>query len=241
MADSKRTCIKCDNVVDAGYGKDTSNGFVCNDCLKKRRRALILLLVICALIAVAGYIIWQKNSKPKEVKPAVVEAPKVEESKVEVPEKPAFNLANTQAVRLTFDKPISEVGSFQSDFEKSVASAEQANANTVGIPTIATHYKFRRFSISKKDAALVQAFAEAYLKTDKTAVIVVEGYACSIGKRWANNWISKKRAQNVASKLVAAGIPQSNIEVKWYGETRNKEFRFPKRSAYRRAVVSIKE
>ena len=200
-----------------------------------------MLLVICALIAVAGYIIWQKNSKPKEVKPAVVETPKVEEPKVEVPEKPAFNLANTQAVRLTFDKPISEVGSFQSDFEKSVASAEQANANTVGIPTIATHYKFRRFSISKKDAALVQAFAEAYLKTDKTAVIVVEGYACSIGKRWANNWISKKRAQNVASKLVAAGIPQSNIEVKWYGETRNKEFRFPKRSAYRRAVVSTKE
>ena len=241
MADSKRTCIKCDNVVDAGYGKDTSNGFVCNDCLKKRRRALILLLVICALIAVAGYIIWQKNNnKPKDPQPAVVEAPKVE-PKVEVPEKPAFNLANTQAVRLTFDKPISEVGLFQSDFEKSVASAEQANANTVGIPTIATHYKFKRFGTNKNDVALLKAFAEAYLKTDKTAVIVVEGYACSIGKRWANNWISKKRAQNVASSLVAAGIPQSNIEVKWYGETRNKEFRFPKRSAYRRAVVSIKE
>lgn len=40
--------------------------------------------------------------------------------------------------------------------------------------------------------------------------------------------------------LTNAGIPEQNIEMKWYGKSRFGEFKYTDKSEYRRVTISVK-
>lgn len=75
-------------------------------------------------------------------------------------------------------------------------------------------------------------------QTNKEATILVEGYTCDLGG--VNFKLSEVRAKAVKKILVNAGIPENKIEVKWYGKSRFKEFKYSSKSEYRRVILSVK-
>ncbi len=87
---------------------------------------------------------------------------------------------------------------------------------------------------------LINEFAKNYLQTDKTATILVEGYACDLGDDTSNMKLSKDRAIAVKNVLVECGVAEDKIETKWYGESRYNELGYPSKEDHRRVNVSIK-
>ena len=65
-------------------------------------------------------------------------------------------------------------------------------------------------------------------------------YYITLGGVNLNNKLSEVRAKAVKKILVNAGIPENKIEVKWYGKSRFKEFKYSSKSEYRRVILSVK-
>ena len=57
----------------------------------------------------------------------------------------------------------------------------------------------------------------------------------------ANNIVSKNRATAVSDFMVSNGIPEDNIEIKWFGKSQNSKFDYPKMKDYRRVIIGIKK
>ena len=85
-----------------------------------------------------------------------------------------------------------------------------------------------------------EEYARVFGETNQEALIQVEGFACNIGTKEANDFISRKRAENVQKVLEQNGVLSKCVEVKWYGKSRNSEFKYESLSQYRRTEVSIK-
>ena len=68
----------------------------------------------------------------------------------------------------------------------------------------------------------------------------MEGFTCDLGSEALNNKLSEARAEAVKNILTKAGIPERNIEMKWYGKSRFGEFKYTDKSEYRRVTISVK-
>ncbi len=62
--------------------------------------------------------------------------------------------------------------------------------------------------------------AEAVMKNDPDAKLIVEGHTDSTGSAKLNDALSLKRAESVRSYLISRGIPRENIEAEGYGFSR---------------------
>jgi outer membrane protein OmpA-like peptidoglycan-associated protein len=67
-------------------------------------------------------------------------------------------------------------------------------------------------------AVLAQVVAD-YAR-DKPARVVIAGHADRSGTDAYNLALSEQRAQNVARALAARGVPQSALDVQWFGESK---------------------
>lgn len=67
----------------------------------------------------------------------------------------------------------------------------------------------------------------------------MEGFTCDLGGETLNNKLSEARAEVVKNILMNAGIPEQNIEMKWYGKSRFGEFKYSNKSDYRRVTISV--
>ena len=154
----------------------------------------------------------------------------------------SFNLSTATAVSspVSTQSPIANITDFHRALGKNVSDARKNGDGSILIPSIGAMFAINTNIFVGDGEEVVNAFADTYLKTNKTAMIVIEGYTCDLGEDRINTELSKLRAETAKSVLVEAGVPSDKIEIKWYGKTRNKEFSYKDISEYRRVIVSIK-
>ena len=154
----------------------------------------------------------------------------------------SFNLSTATAVSspVSTQSPIANITDFHRALGKNVSDARKNGDGSILIPSIGAMFAINTNIFVGDGEEVVIAFADTYLKTNKTAKIVIEGYTCDLGEDRINTELSKLRAETAKSVLVEAGVPSDKIEIKWYGKTRNKEFSYKDISEYRRVIVSIK-
>ena len=154
----------------------------------------------------------------------------------------SFNLSTATAVSspVSTQSPIANITDFHRALGKNVSDARKNGDGSILIPSIGAMFAINTNIFVGDGEEVVNAFADAYLMTNKTAMIVIEGYTCDLGEDRINTELSKLRAETAKSVLVEAGVPSEKIEIQWYGKTRNKEFSYKDISEYRRVIVSIK-
>ena len=231
-------CTKCGTEVPESESKKTSKGLLCKKCARKRTLAWVIPVVLVALAGATAAIVLttrEKSIDGFEKNTAVNDSVNVVVQDVS----DAFQLANAIAVApSTASEVAGNIESFKKLLEQSRAEAEEQNNGQITIPSIFTLFDYRSSVV--KDNALLKEYANAYSETNKEAKVLVEGYACNLGTDEVNNRISQERAENVKKMLAENGIPEENIEVKWYGKSRNAEFNYDSKEEYRRVIVSIK-
>ena len=134
----------------------------------------------------------------------------------------------------------SDIESFKRLMERNRQEAASSNEGKIVIPKIMLFFDFNSAELNASSLALLEEYARAFAETNQEAHIQVEGFACNIGTKEANDFISRKRAENVQKVLEQKSVPAKCVEVKWYGKSRNSEFKFESLSQYRRTEVSIK-
>ena len=236
-------CSRCHKQVPSANGVQKPNGFVCNECISKRKKQ-ILLATIGGVVVVVAILAWifSGNSKRTgegfegvgEIQDSVSLSVNTNEVKFDLSTATAVcSPASTQA-------PISNLTDFKNVFAQNVANATDENSKNIIIPSVSPLFEINTDHFINDGDVLVREFALAYNKTNKEATVIVEGYTCDLGGVNLNNKLSEVRAKTVKKILVDAGVPENKIEVKWYGKSRFNEFNYSTKSEYRRVILSVK-
>lgn len=231
-------CKKCGTQVSESESKKTSKGVLCKKCARKRTLMWVIPIALVVLAGAATAIVLSTREKSIdgfENNTAINDSINV----VVQDDSTLFQLADAIAVApSSASETASNIESFKKLLEQSRAEAEEQNNGQIVIPAIYTLFDYRSSVV--KDDALLKEYAKAYSETNKEAKVIVDGFACNIGTDDVNNRISHERAENVKRILADNGIPNENIEVKWYGKSRNSEFNYNTAEEYRRVTITIK-
>ena len=207
----------------------------------KKRKMIIGGAAIGAIILAGGYYYSTSSIRNGAGFDGVVQISDSMNVKVDSADV-SFNLSTATAVSspVSTQSPIANITDFHRALGKNVSDARKNGDGSILIPSIGAMFAINTNIFVGDGEEVVNAFADTYLKTNKTAMIVIEGYTCDLGEDRINTELSKLRAETAKSVLVEAGVPSDKIEIKWYGKTRNKEFSYKDISEYRRVIVSIK-
>ena len=139
-------------------------------------------------------------------------------------------------------------GSVELDRERYIAKADAIIKHLkdgtfkgdVGIPSLGVLFKIGKGDVLKYYQDMLDYFAELYLQTDQTSIVIVEGYSSEgiLG-------LSRRRGREVATYLSDKGIPRKNIRIRFFGNTKTRSGKFDKdigckgKGCYRRASVMI--
>lgn len=239
-------CTKCHKQVTPANGQQSSKGFICNECIsaqKKRKRTIIggscASLLVAAGIATGFYASAPSNRTASGFAGVgdITDSMTVNVDSV----KAAFDISTATAVSapVSTQAPISNIAEFKRIVENNIADAKNSKSTNIVIPSVGVMFEINTNYITN-GSDVVKELAKAFLKTDKKANILVEGFTCDLGSEQLNNNLSKLRAEAVRDILIDSGVPSDKIEIKWYGKSRYKDFNYPNKSDYRRVVVSIK-
>ena len=236
-------CSKCHKQVSSTDGVQKSNGFVCNECISKSKKR-ILLTAIGGVVVVAAIIVWVLTGNSKRTGEGFEGVGEIQDSvslSVNTNEV-KFDLSTATAVSspVSTQAPISNLADFKNVFAQNVADATDKNAKDIVIPSVSPLFEINTDHFINDGEALVREFSAVYNKTNKEATILVEGFTCDLGGTDLNNKLSEVRAETVKKILVNAGISENKIEVKWYGKSRFNEFKYSDKSEYRRVILSVK-
>ncbi len=236
-------CSKCHKYVSTSNGVQSASGFVCNECKNKSKKRLMMgliggVLVISAIIAGLGLTDKKPAGDGFDGIGTIDDSISVSVSQNKV----KFDLATATAVSssVTTQAPISNLDEFKRVLAQNITNAENENSTSIELPAISPLFAINTNYFVKDGEALVKEFASVYSKTNKTATILVKAYTCDLGGARLNEKLSETRAIAVKNVLVKAGIPETNIELKWYGKSRYNDFTYSDKSEYRRVILSIK-
>lgn len=237
-------CSKCHTKVASSERVQTSKGFVCTKCSSKEKKKKVITCVAIAVIAAVAVGSWFAfGNSPRtgegfngigEVTDSMSLA--VDSNNVNI------NLATMTAASssVSTQAPVSNLAGFKHELDRNVATASKGNEKQLIIPSVSPLFEINTNYFTGDGEALVKEFASAFAKTNKKAKLMVEGYTCDLGGDAMNENLSKSRAEAVKNILVQAGVPEEQIEVKWYGKSRFKNFKYSDKSEYRRVVLSVK-
>lgn len=240
-------CTKCHKQVIPTNGQQAHKGFVCNECIaaqRKRKRNIIggscASLLVAAGIATGIYV----SSPTDRTVSGFAGVGEIADSMV----------VNVDSTKVTFDMstatatsalvstqaPISNIAEFKRAVKNNIADAKNGKFSNIVIPSVGTMFEINTNYFVNGGEDVVKELAQTFLKTNKQATILVEGYTCDFGGEQLNTTLSKLRAEAVKKLLVDVGVPSDKIETKWYGKSRYKDFNYPNKSDYRRVIVSIR-
>lgn len=236
-------CSKCHNQVPPTDGVQTSKGFVCTECSKKAKKRLYMGSALGAIVVIAlgAWFAFGNSSRTGEGFGGVGEITdsmslSVDSNKVNI------NLETMTAASssVSTQAPVANLADFKHELDKNIATASKGGAKQIVIPAVSTLFEINTNYFAGDGEALVKEFASTFGKTNKEAKLLVEGYTCDLGGNVLNENLSKSRAEAVKNLLVQAGVPEGQIEIKWYGKSRFKDFKYSDKSEYRRVVLSVK-
>lgn len=236
-------CSKCHKQVSQTDGVQKLNGFVCNECISKGRKR-ILLTSIGFVILLTAIIIWAFCSNNKRTGEGFEGVKGIQDSvslSININEV-KFDLSTATAVSspVSTQTPISNLSDFKNVFAQNVTNATDEKSKVIVIPSVSLLFEINTNHIINDGEVLVREFASAYNRTNKKATIFIEGFTCDLGGVNLNNKLSKVRAETVKQILTDASIPEDKLEVRWYGKSRFNEFRYSHKSEYRRVILSVK-
>lgn len=233
-------CVRCQ--LDASQGKETSKGFVCNDCIKKEQRKKALLWGGLAALLIAGGVTYYFVNQKSEPLEGFNQGGYNDTIAVHTnQETPSYDLGNTTAIPVPVEagSVATNIEAFTRVMEQNLQTAEANKVTQLAIPPIATMFSIGSDELRPEGIALLKEYLKYYLKTNREATILVEGYTCDIGTPTDNQKLSEKRTQAVAS-ILAESVPQSKIETIGYGESKYSTLNLPTKEDHRRVVISIK-
>ena len=236
-------CSKCHKEVASTEGETKPSGFICNDCLKKKKRTLVIggLCGLAVVAIAAALLLTNKQSKTGtgfngvgEIKDSMELSVGTNNVNINLSTKTAAsNSVSPQA-------PISNLSSFKHVLSQNIEKSKKDKSGKLLIPAVSPLFGINTNYFVGDGEALVKEFASTFAKTDKKAKLLVEGFTCDLGSEALNNKLSEARAEAVKNILTNAGIPEQNIEMKWYGKSRFGEFKYTDKSEYRRVTISVK-
>lgn len=247
---SLKQCVKCQKNVSEQAGVQKKEGFMCNECeasnQKKSSNTKKAFWAIGSIIVlvVAGFGITNLISNKKSSAQGFEGVASIHDNvKVEV-EAPTvtFDLATAtvQSSPVEASSVANDIASFKRIMSQNVEDAKASDINTITIPSVFILFNFESANLNSDAKALLREYADTYSQTDKSATILIEGYACSTGSNTVNNWVSEERTKAVKNAFVSAGVPEDNVEIHWYGKSNNQNFSYSTTSEYRRVNISIK-
>lgn len=235
-------CSKCHKSVLSTNGTQKSTGFVCNECGNRQKKNLVIGAVggVLAIIALVAWMVVENKQRTGdgfagvgEIQDSVSVSVSSNDIKFEI------SATTATGASISTQNPVSNLEDFKHIFMQNVDNAEKEHSNELVIPSISTLFNINTNHFINEGEILVKEFAHAYSKTNKKATLLVEGYTCDLGDDILNENLSKMRAKTVQNILIDAGIPEKMIELKWYGESRYKEFNYSDKSKYRCVILSI--
>lgn len=237
-------CSKCHKKVVPTEGEVKPRGFICNECLKKQKKRTMVLGGLCVLAVVAiaaAFLLTNKQSKTGSGFDGVGEIKDSMELSVDS-NNVSINLASKTAVSnsVSAQAPISDLSSFKHVLSDNIVTSNKDKSGKLVIPSVSPLFGINTNYFIGDGEALVKEFASTFAKTDKKAKLLVEGFTCDLGSVVLNNKLSETRAEAVKNILINAGVPEQNIEMKWYGKSRFAEFKYADKSEYRRVIISVK-
>ena len=244
----KVKCMSCQKEINPKDAQKQGENYVCNECMAKKKMKANLLIIGGILLAcvIAGLVIWRmiaNNDEERRIASGFEGVTEINDSinvKVEAP-KVEFNLATSTltSIPVTVQAPIDNIEEFKRVLAKSVETAEQSNSQSLALPVVAIMFNFNSSEISKAGEDLLKEISKVYNESSKRGKVVINGYACNIGDDQPNNYISQLRAENVKKELIKDGISEANIEIHWYGKSKNSEFQLSKNEDYRRVLITF--
>lgn len=236
-------CSKCHKKVAPTEGEVKPRGFICDECLKKKKKRTMVLGGLCGLAVVAiasAFLLTNKQSKTGTGFDGVGEIKDSMELSVDS-NNVSINLASKTAVSnsVSAQAPISDLSSFKHVLSDNIVTSNKDKSGKLVIPSVSPLFGINTNYFVGNGEALVKEFASTFAKTDKKAKLLVEGFTCDLGSVVLNNKLSEARAEAVKNILIDAGVPEQNIEMKWYGKSRFAEFKYADKSEYRRVIISV--
>lgn len=238
--EEKIKCSVCGKEVPTNeVVKDKKGNVICKNCKKKsQKRVLVWCLILLAKAAIAAGIYYYVSTRPIEGNDQSIA---IETPTIEIQDVPEFNIAETTPIAPSaIGQTIDNLQSFKELMEQNIAEAKEDNSSNIEIPNVSALFAFNSAKLNFAGQELICEFINAYKQTNQQNHIVINGYACNIGPNYANNYISKERANIVKDFLIANGISEDKVEVNWYGKTMNHSFNYEKISDYRRVIIGIK-
>ena len=235
--EGKILCSVCGKEFSANeVSKNKKGNYICKKCRKKR--VILWCAIIAALIAAAIGVYCYVSNRPIEGNDQSI---MIETPDIEIQEQPEFKLSEaTPIAPSSVGQTIDNLKSFKELMAQNIAAAQESNAKSIEIPCISALFAFNSAKMDAIGKDLILEFISAYKQTNQQAKITINGYACNIGTNEANNTVSQARAKAVGDFMVSNGIPEENIEIKWFGKSMNSMFDYPEMKDYRRVIIGIK-
>ncbi|HET6467049.1 MAG TPA: OmpA family protein [Geminicoccaceae bacterium] len=105
-------------------------------------------------------------------------------------------------------------------FEEAMAGIEQAAAS--GIEDVfVVFFAFDRADITPVAQAILDDVVQAW-RDGRPSRIILAGHADRAGPADYNMRLSERRARSVAAVLAAQGVPDTTLDIQWFGETQNR-------------------
>ena len=235
--EGKILCSVCGKEFSANeVSKNKKGNYICKKCRKKR--VILWCAIIVALIAAAIGVYCYVSNRPIEGNDQSI---MIETPDIEIQELPEFKLSEATTIApSSVGQTIDNLKSFKELMAQNIAAAQESNAKSIEIPCISALFAFNSAKMDAVGKDLILEFISAYKQTNQQAKITINGYACNIGTNEANNTVSQARAKAVGDFLVSNGIPEENIDIKWFGKSMNSMFDYPEMKDYRRVIIGIK-
>lgn len=225
-----KKCTKCGRELPSESFSGSNS--ICNECQSKSKKKRNITIAGVALACLLGGGSYAYLSRPVEsfegIEEVVVEEPVFE-----------FDIAQATAINspISINGTVDNIESFKALFSQSLEAGKQGKTNTIVIPSIGI--LFNKNSAELINTELINEFVSAYMKTNKDANILVEGYACDLGSNEHNMTLSQSRAEVVKNHLESLGIASDRIVIRFYGEEQYGKLGLKTKEEHRRVNISI--
>lgn len=203
---------------------------------KKRRRNVAIIAVASVVIGGGTLCVINPNNMLHGF--AGVGEIVDQDATLKAMQDPTSRLKGAKAINASSGSaPIKDIASFQQAISENVQSLMASNENSIAIPSVGVLFQLASSDICNNE--MVREYAKIFLQTNQESSILVEGYTCDLGTNESNMVLSKQRAEAVKQSLIDCGVPEKNIQVKWYGESKYQQLGYSTKEEHRRVNVTI--
>lgn len=240
------TVCKKSTTIPNNYNDIKDNTFVCKKCKrskKNRGKIITSLLIVTSFIGAISWLYISNNSKDRKAI-GFKEVTFIQDSikvRVKDTDKVAFDVSSitVSSTPVVTQAPVNNLEDFNRIMAENIEEVRKRGSNTLYIPTSTILFQFNSSKLSENSSAMIFEIVNLFNRTNKKSNIIVEGFTCDIGNERINYNVSQQRANVVSSALISQGVDPNKIKVQWYGKSKNKEFKMPNQSDYRRVLISF--